>query len=693
MIREFLHVFYGNELVVGVLLANWLFLTATGAILGRFSPKLANPYRFITIALVLTGLLPIIMVFILYALKHQVFIPGSLAGLFDIFLSSLILLAPFCLLSGYAFTFFAHTISQQKKKNQISRVYGFESLGALAGGACFSLILIHVFNVYQILAMILVLNILAATVIRERVFFRIQSLFLWIPALFVLVFSFIFPVDRMAAQFLYRNQQILETRDTPYGPLVVTQSGDQVNIYENQTLLASSLNTIANEEDVHYAMIQHPDPRKVLLISGSITGMIDEVLKYPVERIDVVEMNPVITSIGESYAGIGQSEKVHVIHQDARHYIDQSDARYDVVLMHMPPPSTAQINRYYTTEFFNDVSEILSPLGILGFGLPYSQNYPGTLTRNLLSQIYSTIEPIFEEVVFVPGEKIYFICGPAGQAGLNITERLETRSIDNDYVSPYYLDDDLIRNRAKTLKDGLVADLKPNTDFHPRAFFWEIRRWLSYFKWDTRILVWLMALALLGLMIRMRHVTAGMFAAGFAGTGMEFLIIFMFQVIYGYMYFMIGIIITAVMAGIAAGALIPGGIFARVRSQTFMVLLFWVALGSFLTPVLFFALIHIPGFPGWLGQIILIGWSLCFSFFIGRVFFQASHLQAGLEAHISATIYSMDLFGAAFGAMLVSSLLLPLAGIWQTSMILGIMNILAAGFYRFKSVPQLDYSN
>ena len=36
LLREFVSVFQGNELVIGVVLAGWMMLTGAGAFLGRF---------------------------------------------------------------------------------------------------------------------------------------------------------------------------------------------------------------------------------------------------------------------------------------------------------------------------------------------------------------------------------------------------------------------------------------------------------------------------------------------------------------------------------------------------------------------------------------------------------------------------------------------------------------------------------
>ena len=105
LLREFLSVFYGNELVIGIILAIWMVLTGLGARMGRYISK--SPKKESTIAwlLIILGLLPVIIVFLLNYLRNIVFEPGSLISLQQIIYSAGILLLPFCVLSGYLFTF------------------------------------------------------------------------------------------------------------------------------------------------------------------------------------------------------------------------------------------------------------------------------------------------------------------------------------------------------------------------------------------------------------------------------------------------------------------------------------------------------------------------------------------------------------------------------------------------------------
>ena len=55
LLREFLSVFHGNELVIGIVLAWWMVLTGTGSFLGRSSHRWAPRRWAIPLALLALG--------------------------------------------------------------------------------------------------------------------------------------------------------------------------------------------------------------------------------------------------------------------------------------------------------------------------------------------------------------------------------------------------------------------------------------------------------------------------------------------------------------------------------------------------------------------------------------------------------------------------------------------------------------
>ena len=127
----------------------------------------------------------------------------------------------------------------------------------------------------------------------------------------------------------------------------------------------STHNLEAVEETVHYAMAQRPDARRVLLISGGVSGTAREMLKYSA-HVDYVELDPLILQVARQFLpGSLDDPRIEVINTDGRLFVRQTDRRYDVILIDVPDPSTSQINRFYTREFFAEAKQRLTEHGVL----------------------------------------------------------------------------------------------------------------------------------------------------------------------------------------------------------------------------------------------------------------------------------------------------------------------------------------
>ena len=85
--REFLSVFYGNELVFGIILANWLLLTGIGAYLGKYSERIKNKVSLIFFLQILVAILPFISIFLVRYLRNVLFPVGILVSIDKIFLT------------------------------------------------------------------------------------------------------------------------------------------------------------------------------------------------------------------------------------------------------------------------------------------------------------------------------------------------------------------------------------------------------------------------------------------------------------------------------------------------------------------------------------------------------------------------------------------------------------------------------
>jgi spermidine synthase len=703
-IREFHSVFSGNELIFGLLLSSWMALTALGALSGRFiaGSRLFPP--FVVIMQLLLSILPAASIFLIRYLRFLIFPVGVALNLIEILLFALCILLPYCLIAGMMFTFYCKIISG--KENKIGNTYFFESMGSVAGGALFSFVLIFFLNTYETLAIIFVVNLISALVLTiyfdsnfnkaHEVTFEYQSgkysgRFIRyakyiIPLLLpVLIIPFLINCDLQTKQLLYKNQKMLENVDTPYGNLVVTQTSEQLNFFEDGNLLFSTGNPIDNEEAVHYAMVQCSNPKSVLLVSGGVSGLANEILKYKLKKLDYVEINPYIIKLGKKYTHNIDDRRINAVAMDARIFVSLTNKKYDAVIINLPEPGTAQLNRYYSYEFFRELKSKLTPASVISLSLPSTENYVSKEASELNSSIYMTLKKVFRNIIIIPGGKNYLIASDMPLT-YDIGKRIEDCGIENLYVNKYYYDEASIVQRAETIINSMNHSAKINYDFYPVSYYQQIKYWLSYFTINNYILFGILIVIFLLIAVRLRPIGVGLFAGGFTAIGSEIVILVAFQIVYGYVYYMYSVIITAFMLGMAIGAYIINRKTSFIKINFFLLIQFAIAVYAIVLPFLILSLNE-----GAMNQILTVSifliLILSISVLTGMQFAIAAKIdktglilgkktKTGVSILASET-YSADLFGSAFGALLVSGLFIPLSGIVNTCLIMGMINCAA----------------
>ncbi len=698
LVREFLNIITGNELVIGIILANWMLLTGAGAIIGRFAGKLINYDKLLIFLLTITALIPFLSVLTLRLMRNVIHEPGVLLSLPDAGIYSLVLLIPYCLISGVLFTLISSAMTD-RTDNPARTVYFYDNIGSIAGGAVFSFILIFFLSTFQNLSILILVNLLTAyLLIFDNKSKTLKCLF---PVLFLLFFlPYFFNIDAYTADKLYKGQDLVMQEETPYGNLTVTKTAEQFNFFENGVLLFSTGNIKQNEEAVHYAMIQHEEPERILLIHGGAGGQTKEISKYEPDLIDYVEINPEIIKLTEKYTDNLDVKNLSIILNDGRRYIKQSDKNYNVAIINAPSPSTAQLNRFYTVDFFNEVKNTMADSAILSINLPSSENYTGEEALQLISVIYNSLSSVFKDVLIIPAGKNYLLASD-GKLSENYIARFSAAGIKNEYVNQYHIDPFSRQFRRDELMKSLRKNTELNRDFNPIAYFQQITYELSYFNIDYTIIFIIYLIPFIIFLVRLNPVSLGLFAGGFAGSASQLILLMSFQIMLGYIYYMVSVIITLFMLGLALGINgytsikingknLPDWLFEKADNPVLnlqIMLLFLVTLYSILLPLkLMFINDHLNT-EFWVVSLISI-YALVISFFVGLLFAAATNLKT-LEinkieskikraANIAGEYYGADLIGGALGAFLVSVFFIPIIGFFNTCLITAGLNILAA---------------
>ncbi len=208
LMRELVSAFSGNELIFGIVLGNWMLLTGIGSALGKTASRLKSPLAVLVVLEILIALLPVADVFLLRTLRNVIFIRGAEVGVVETVASCFVLMAPYCLATGYLLTLacliaaggeganvgkcttLTLTLSGHQRTaawsaerghHSIGAVYFFDNLGGVLGGILFTFVLIRLLSHFGILYFPAILNLVFAALValgaRRRILAALAAIF------------------------------------------------------------------------------------------------------------------------------------------------------------------------------------------------------------------------------------------------------------------------------------------------------------------------------------------------------------------------------------------------------------------------------------------------------------------------------------------------------------------------------------
>jgi spermidine synthase len=648
-IREFLSQFHGNEITISLVLSSWLLVTGLGSLVAKFFKR--SSLTLYSLLIVFIAIWPLLQIISIRGFRELIFIHGASPGFYQIFFYIMITTAPYCLLVGFILPYALKVLHECRYEFTSGELYITDSIGDITGGILFSFILVYWMKPFKTIALT------SGLLIAVAIFLLLKSRrYLLLVATVLLAFLFYlfslngqFETSTLARQY----GEIVRYLESPYGRIVVTKEGPQHTFWESGLPLYSDANIIRSEEKVHYPMSQLERVENILLVSGGLGETLDEVSKYHPKHIDYVELDPYLTDTAQELGLIRERPSLTIKNTDGRSHIKKTDRVYDAIIIDLPDPDTFQINRFFTSEFFSLAKTTLSEGGILSFGLRYSSNYISEIRKKKLSTIFSTARMHFQNVMVLPGGEAYFMCSD-GALSADIPAKLRMKSIETTYISGFY-HGNVTRERIKQLQDTIEEIESVNTDFDPRVMNIIFQEWFKKHGTSPKPF-FLIVLALTVIyLIFMRKEEYLLFSTGLATMGVEMLIIFTFQVIYGYIYLKIGAIITAFLLGLLPGAIV-GNHYREKKILSIMVS------EIVLLCLLLIFFIWISLFRGELNQFYFLGYCFIFSFFCGFQFPVATEIIGERESPAAGCL-AADLTGAAVGTLFTGTLLIPLWGI------------------------------
>ena len=603
VLRELLIVFSGNELCIGIILANWLILEAFGSFfVGRKAEKSGKPLEVFSIITVLFSLSLPTAILLTRILKRAIGISiGESIGFMPMFYSSFLILLPVGVLHGALFTFSCRIYSMYSGRDESSagRVYAYETVGAIIGGIVCTYLLIPYLNSFQASIWLAALNVVVCLVLiaphwKTGIFQKTIMVILGALVLSCGVLVFAGQADRLhdySVKAQWKNRNVVHYQSSRYGNICILENERQYIFFLDGVpgLITPVPDILYIEQFVRLPLLAHPKPVRLLVLSGGAGGVIDEALKHPsIEAVEYAELDPLLLDLLRKFpTPLTESElndaRVRIRHIDGRLLLRTTRNRYDVILVGIQEPSNLQANRFFTEEFFSLARERMNEEGILVLGLPGSFTYSNEELKNLNGCVFNTLKGVFRNIRVIPGdEKNLFLSSDSREImkidKTRILKRLNQRNIKADVTVPWRIEKKLHKGWQDWFAgfiDGRSG--KVNSDFNPLGVFYSISHWNALYAPSLRgvfrqfeklslraIAVPPVILLLIYFFFRARNIhfpragiTLCIITTGFAGMIFDLMLIFTFQAIYGYVFSWIGLLVAFLMAGAACGAMSP----------------------------------------------------------------------------------------------------------------------------------------
>lgn len=305
--------------------------------------------------------------------------------------------------------------------SNLATTYAFDYVGSFAGALLWVYVLIRIFPITEISFLVAGGNFAVAAVTFVYLLSRglITHRRLTIPIVLITIAALVYGYthnrgwSELLEQRFYRDRVVFSEL-TRYQQLVLThsQTAGDYRLFINGNLQFSSLDeAIYHEQLVHPVMSLVPDRSRVLVLGGGDGLALRELLKYPeVEKVTLVDIDPAIIRIASSHPVLTalnqgafadervstQSEsgivasgeraifeqkprkgyvtgqvplepvgRVEVFTVDAHRFLGEVHGTWNAVIIDLPDPSSIELAKLYSREFYARVRHVLAPGGMV----------------------------------------------------------------------------------------------------------------------------------------------------------------------------------------------------------------------------------------------------------------------------------------------------------------------------------------
>jgi len=214
----------------------------------------------------------------------------------------------------------------------------------------------------------------------------------------------------------FKASKQLYKQDSPYQKIEVIE-----NEHFGRILLLDGLVQTTEKDEffyhemlVHPVFLSHPEPRSVLIIGGGDGGVLKEVLRYPVENVCLVEIDPQVIKVSQEYfpwlSTCLKNERTELIIADGTEFIGQTNKTFDIVCVDSSEPVGPSVS-LHEEDFYQNMKRCLREDGIIAAqaGSPFYHLDSIRKKNDFLKSLFKIVNFYSSPVPTYPGGSWAFV--------------------------------------------------------------------------------------------------------------------------------------------------------------------------------------------------------------------------------------------------------------------------------------------
>lgn len=197
-------------------------------------------------------------------------------------------------------------------------------------------------------------------------------------------------------------------------------------------VLDGILQTSEKDEFIYHEMLcqvpmfYHPNPQKVLIIGGGDGGALEEVLKHPVQKVWLVEIDKKVIELSKKYLpliskGAFKDKRGEVVIGDGKEFLKKYKNFFDVIILDLSDP-LGPAKDLITLKFYRQVQKALKQKGIVSV-----QSGSLTCQPKLVALIFKRLSKVF---TFVKVHKAVVPSYQAGEYSFTVASNLNLEKVN-----------------------------------------------------------------------------------------------------------------------------------------------------------------------------------------------------------------------------------------------------------------------